>query len=99
MELWITTQDNECLMKIDRLDYDYASSEHRIVANGFQTLIGKYKSRERALEILKEISNRITNKYIVKANCLIKPSGPTLKRRSTPSKVSLIELGFFNPQK
>lgn len=74
MELWITTQDNECLMKIDRLDYDYASSEHRIVANGFQTLIGKYKSRERALEILKEISNRITNKYIVKPKCLIKPS-------------------------
>jgi hypothetical protein len=58
MELWIRSQDRECLMKVDRVDYDI-SREHRIVVNGFQTLLGTYKTKERALEVLDEITDFI----------------------------------------
>lgn len=57
MELWIRSQDKECLMKVDRVDYDLSSGVHQIKVNGYQTLVGKYKSKERALEVLDEISD------------------------------------------
>ena len=55
MELWIRSQDRECLMKVDRVDYDLSSGEHRIVVNGYETLLGSYSTKERALEVLDEI--------------------------------------------
>lgn len=73
MELWIRSQDKECLMKVDRLDYDLSNSEHRIVVNGFTTLVAKYPTKKRALEVLDEIKTKMKNQFIVKANALIKP--------------------------
>ena len=70
MELWIISQDKECVMKVDRLDYDLSNYEHRIVANGFITILAKYPTKKRALEILNEIANAIANQYIVKPNSL-----------------------------
>ena len=63
MELWIRSQDKECLMKINRLDYDLANGEARIMVNGYQTLVGKYNSKKRALAVLDEIQNYINNIY------------------------------------
>lgn len=57
MELWVRSQDKECLMKVDRIDYDYSNHTHRIMANGYETLIGLYETKERALEVLDEIQN------------------------------------------
>lgn len=54
MELWIRTQDKECLMKVDRIDI---SDNNIIMANGFEIWLGAYKSKERALEVLDEIQN------------------------------------------
>lgn len=56
MELWIRTQDKECLMKVDRIDI---SDNNTIMANGFEIWLGAYKSKERALEVLDEIQNHI----------------------------------------
>ena len=69
MELWIRSQDKECLMKVDRIDYDYSTHTHRIMANGYETLIGLYETKERALEVLDEIQN------ILKPQLIIKDSG------------------------
>lgn len=74
MELWIRSQDKECLMKVDRLDYDYSEMTHRIVADGYKVLIAKYTTKKRCLEILDEINNKIKNQFIVKVNALLKPS-------------------------
>ena len=68
MELWIKSQDKECLMKVDRLDYDLSNSKHRIMANGYQTLVAEYETKERALEVLDEIQN-VLNPMIVFKNC------------------------------
>lgn len=57
MKLWVRSQDKECLMKINRIDYDLSNGEHRIMVDGYKTLIGKYKTKERALEVLDEIQN------------------------------------------
>lgn len=59
MELWIRTQDKECLMKVNRVDYDLSNSEHRIMANGYETLVGHYETKKRALEILDEIQTEL----------------------------------------
>ena len=64
MELWIRSQDRECLMKIDRVDYGLSNSEHRIMVNGYETLVGHYATKERALEVLDEIQNIIIGKYM-----------------------------------
>lgn len=53
------SQDKECLMKVNRVDYDLSNSEHRIMVNGYETLVGHYKTKERALEVLDEIQNKI----------------------------------------
>lgn len=62
MELWIRSQDKECLMKVNRVDYDLSNSEHRIMVNGYETLVGHYATKERALEVLEEIQNQIVYK-------------------------------------
>lgn len=74
MDLWILSQDNECIMKVDRLDYDLSNYEHRIMANGYQTLVAKYATKKRAVEVLNDISSKIKNQFIVKVNCLMKPN-------------------------
>ena len=51
MQLWIRSQDRECVMLVDRLDID----GKKIQANGFYMVMGEYKSYERALEVLDEI--------------------------------------------
>lgn len=61
MELWIRSQDRECLMKVDRLDYDLSNYKHRIMVNGYQTLVAEYETKKRALEVLDEIHQRLIN--------------------------------------
>lgn len=63
MELWIRSQDKECLMKVDRVDYDYSANTHRILANGFKTLLARYSTKERALEIINEIQNALSSDF------------------------------------
>lgn len=62
MELWVRSQDKECLMKINRMDYDLSNGEHRIMVDGYKTLIGKYETKQRALEILDEIQRQLNDK-------------------------------------
>lgn len=68
MELWIRSQDRECLMKVDRVDYSLSNIEHRIYVNGYETLVGHYATEERALEVLDEIQNILNPKLFVRAN-------------------------------
>ena len=57
MNLWIRSQDGECLMKVDRLDIDYTNGTYKIKAGGYQTQLAEYESKTRALEVLDEIYN------------------------------------------
>ena len=62
MELWIRSQDKKTLSiaKNIRLDRYLGGKENNIISNDFFE-IGKYKTEERALEVLDEIQSCIEN--------------------------------------
>lgn len=77
MELWIRSQDK---LKLVKVNYVYAI-ENKI--NSFSIygetidsapIIGRYKTKERAIEVLDEIQNILNPKYIIDASS-IKPDG------------------------
>lgn len=58
MELWIRSQNRALLIKSPELRYNQKGDAHSILAYdtlGAYRILGTYKTRERALEILDEI--------------------------------------------
>lgn len=59
MELWVRSQDKTKLVKIDNISYldmsdDYEKEVHSLF-NDCKGILGVYKTKERALEVLDEI--------------------------------------------
>jgi hypothetical protein len=68
MELWIRSQDKECLVKISNIQYVLRketncgiSTEYHYIGTYYDNLkiLGTYKTKERALEVLNEIQNML----------------------------------------
>jgi len=57
MDLWIRSQDKKILIKNDSLAIE-VSGEYSVITNGYN-ILGKYRTEERALEVLDEIVSRI----------------------------------------
>lgn len=60
MSLWIRSQDRELLMKSPEFRYNQKNDNHSILAYdtmGVYRILGTYKTKERALEVLDEIQN------------------------------------------
>lgn len=62
MELWIRNQDKTILQKVDNLlisDGDNVEGTFNIYTNSLpaQNVLGKYKTKERALKVLNEIQS------------------------------------------
>lgn len=58
MELWIRSQDKDILMEIKELRYNNKDKDHSILAydsKGVYRILGIYKTKERALEVLDEL--------------------------------------------
>ena len=68
MELWVRSQDKEALMKINNgILYHETDNRNCIVVKespSYYHIIGEYKTKERALEILDEIQNLLQPKII-----------------------------------
>lgn len=73
MELWIRSQDRTFLRKVNTIGIvegrDFWSIDENLTVS-----FGKYKTRERALEVLDEIENILKPKYLLDASS-IKPDG------------------------
>lgn len=65
--MWIRTQDKEALLKISHLDV-YSLGENSWIIEGCGNDLGTYKSKERAIEVLDEIQERISPKFNYKGN-------------------------------
>ena len=75
MELWIRSQDKMNLVKIRQISLDYQNNK-QIIANyipdfypnsgEYYELLGVYKSKERAIEVLDEIQNFMRDYACVK---------------------------------
>lgn len=61
MDLWIRSQDKECIMLVNRLDIDNT----KIVANGFETTLATYKTSKRAQEVLDDIIEFLKPKFLM----------------------------------
>ena len=73
MELWIRSQDRTFLRKVNTIGIvegrDFWSIDENLTIS-----FGKYKTKERALEVLDEIQNILSPKYILDTSS-IKPVG------------------------
>ena len=69
MKLWIRDQDKRLLIPIKDI---ISIFDNCIFYQG--NIIGQYKTEERALEVLNEISSKLKNQFLVKPSFLIKPS-------------------------
>lgn len=68
MELWVRSQDKKNLVKVRQISLNYQNNK-QIIANyipelyensgGYYELLGTYKTKERALEVLTEIQNML----------------------------------------
>ena len=76
MELWIRSQDRENLIRIEKLCYFNTCSEMENTGKNYILnkswigdkdciILGEYKTKERALEVLDEIQKVIMPKYII----------------------------------
>lgn len=75
MELWIRSQDKMNLVKIRQISLNYQNNK-QIIANyipelyensgEYYELLGTYKTKERALEVLDEIQDRMLNSAFAK---------------------------------
>lgn len=83
MDLWIRSQDKESLTKVSNVKYTYKEGNLYTDVRGKHyigtyydnlKILGEYKSKERALEVLDEIQDILKPKYILDASS-IKPDG------------------------
>lgn len=65
MELWIRSQDKTKLVKIDNISYmdmsENMNQEEHSLWNDCKGILGIYKTKKRALEVLDEIQEKIKN--------------------------------------
>lgn len=64
MELWIRSQDKTFLRKVNTIGI-VEGRDFWGIEDNFRVSLGKYKTKERALEVLDEIQNIIQPKYIL----------------------------------
>lgn len=69
MNLWVRSQDKECLTNISNIQYIYKNNMHGL-GTYYDNLkiLGTYKTKERALEVLDEIQNILKPIPILKEN-------------------------------
>ena len=65
MELWTRSHDKERLEKSTGFHILMASENEFDIVNSYMTIMGRYKTKERALEVLDEIQNMIKPTTII----------------------------------
>ena len=80
MELWIRSQDKESLTKVSNVEYTYKEGDlytdvrrKHYIGTYYDNLkiLGEYKTKERALEVLDEVQDLLQNAYIGNANRIV----------------------------
>lgn len=81
MELWIRSQNKEILKKCDAVILNGLGlrtiifgeePEEYCLTDEKDVVLARYKTEERALEILDEIQEKLKNKFLCKPNCLMR---------------------------
>ena len=80
MELWIRSQDKINLVKVRKISVNYQDNK-QIIANympelyensgEYYEILGTYKTKERALEVLDEIQDLLQNAYAKNVSIIV----------------------------
>lgn len=72
MNLWVRSQDKECLTNISNIQYVYKNYTHGL-GTYYDNLkiLGTYQTKERAIEILDEIQDLLQNAYVGDLNRIV----------------------------
>ena len=76
MELWVRSQDKEGIYKVDEIyidERDYGNDDISYYLRENGVLLGRYATKERALEVLDEIQNLLTPKLILNSAKMVTP--------------------------
>ena len=73
IELWVRSQNKKRLMKVEMVEIDKQKDGGAIIYS-HEYMLGEYKTKERAIEVLDEIQNILNPKYILDTSS-IKPDG------------------------
>lgn len=65
--MWIRSQSKETLLKATKI-FIHDNQVFASMEDGFDEMVGEYKSKERAIEVLDEIQGRISPKFNYKGN-------------------------------
>ena len=71
MELWVRSQDKEVLMNINHLYLSDNSIVGYCQSTFTSPILGKYKTKKRAIEILDEIQDLLQNAYVGSLNRIV----------------------------
>lgn len=63
--MWIRSQDKKTLVKVDKLIIGYDKDEKVYEIHNVYDSLGIYKSKERAIEVLDEIENKIMMNKVI----------------------------------
>ena len=64
MELWIRTQNKQTLLSVNNISCDESCIFTKIMPTDKHGILGKYKTKERALEVLDEIQDLFIKQHI-----------------------------------
>ena len=73
IELWVRSQNKKRLMKVEMVEIDKQKDGGAIIYS-HEYILGEYKTKERAMEVLDEIQKILKPKYIIDTSS-IKPDG------------------------
>lgn len=65
--MWIRNQSKETLLKATKI-FIHDNQVFASMEDGFDEMVGEYKSKERAIEVLDEIQERISPKFNYEGN-------------------------------
>lgn len=65
--MWIRSQSKETLLKATKI-FIHDNQVFASMEDGFDEMVGEYKSKERAIEVLNEIQERISPKFNYEGN-------------------------------
>lgn len=68
MELWVRSQSKQTLIKVEKIFTEYEEVYATTNSEFNKTYLGKYKTKERALEVLDEIQNLLMPPVIIIKN-------------------------------
>ena len=94
MNLWIRTQNKIELTKVNDIQIDKVSDGFQIInysENNYVIILGLYKTKERALEVLDEIEERI---MIINTISLVKDSVSLIAYKNALSEEKIKGIGY-----